>query len=212
MRSFVLILFGVLSAALNPAFGHIDKAESLRNHYFVVVWGYEGNGNLPRESHTFVAFYNGEDFADGRVKPATISWLPTDGDISLIGAEKGRNFSLGETLAMACRANRRIARWGPYEVSLDLYRRAIARIKVLGSGRVAYSALGLAGSMNCIEAAGDITAVPFHPGISWGFRASETVVRHFAPFFKSGRGIDSRIAQLMLSNKCASQNVVATSR
>jgi hypothetical protein len=202
----------MVSAALNPAFGHIDKAESLRNHYFVVVWGYEGNGNRPRESHTFVAFYNGEDLADGRVKPATISWLPTDGAISLIGVEQGRNFSLGETLAMACRANRRVARWGPYEVSLDLYRRALARIKVLGSGSVAYSALGLAGSMNCIEAAGDITAAPFHPGISWGFRASETVVRHFAPFFKRGRRIDSSIAQLMLSNKCASQNVVATSR
>ena len=60
--------------------------------------------------------------------------------------------------------------------------------------------------------AGDITPTPFHPGVSWGFRASETIVRHFAPFFKRGRRIDSSIAQLMLSNKCPSQNVVATSR
>jgi hypothetical protein len=213
MRSFVLILLVLVGTAFHPAFGQIDNSKSLRNRYFMVVWGYEGKGNLPRESHTFVSFYSGEDLADGRVKPATISWLPADGTVSLMGTERGRNFSLSETLAMACQAGRSVASWGPYEVSLDLYRQALARIRLLDSGSVAYNALGAgSGSMNCIEAAGDITAAPFHPGVSWGFRASESVIRHLAPLFKVGLRIDASVAQMMVSEKCGSTNEIVTSR
>jgi len=49
---------------------------SLQNRYFLVVWGYQGAGNPPRESHTFLTVYRGDDLAEGRVAPATISWLP----------------------------------------------------------------------------------------------------------------------------------------
>jgi hypothetical protein len=40
--------------------------------------------------------------------------------------------------------------------------------------------------MNCIEATGDIAETPFRPGLVWGFRASEAVVRHLSPLFKNG--------------------------
>jgi hypothetical protein len=158
---------------------------NLRGRYFLVVWGYQGAGNAPRESHVFATFYEGDDLAEGRTMPATISWLPATGVNYLLGVEPGRNFSLTQTVALACQTGKQVASWGPYEITLALYRRALARIELLRSGRVAYSLLSLrAGTMNCIDAAGDITDTSFHPGISWGFKASKAVIRHLSPFFK----------------------------
>jgi hypothetical protein len=160
---------------------------TLQNHYFLVVWGYQGAGNPPRESHTFLSVYRGDDLARGRVAPATISWFPADGEIRLVGVERGHNFSLPQTLAMACQGQKHVATWGPYEISPALYQRALARIKLLESGRITYSALSLRpGSRNCIEAAGDITNKPFHPLMSWGHQANRVVVRHLSPFFRDG--------------------------
>jgi hypothetical protein len=83
---------------------------------------------------------------------------------------------------MACRDGKRVASWGPYETNFDLYQRALARIRLLASGRVAYSGLALfPGTMNCIKAAGDITDTPLNQGISWGFAASERGEGRIAP-------------------------------
>ena len=112
----------------------------------------------PRESHTFLTVYRGDDLAEGRVVPATISWFPTTGVVHLIGVEPGRNVSLRQTLAIACQGRKHVATWGPYEIPSALYQRVLARIRLLESGRIDYSALSLRpGSLNCIEAAGDIT-------------------------------------------------------
>jgi hypothetical protein len=169
----------------------------------MVVWGYQGPGNAPRESHTFATFYNGDDFADGRVAPATISWLPATGVVRPFAVKSGRNFSLAQTLVMACRAGKQVASWGPYEITFGLYRRAVARIRLLKSGRVAYSQLSLhPGTMNCIEAAGDLTETPFRPRISWGFAGSEAVVRHLSPYLKNGGRINKSVANMPIWNKC----------
>jgi hypothetical protein len=176
---------------------------SLQNRYFLVVWGYQGADNPPRESHTFLTVYRGDDLAKGRVAPATISWFPADGGIHLVGVERGRNFSLQQTLAIACQARKHVATWGAYEIPSALYQRVLARIKLLESGKIDYSALSLRpGSMNCIEAAGDITNKPFHPIMSWGHQASRAIVRHLSPFFKDGGRINYTVARMVLWNGC----------
>jgi hypothetical protein len=178
-------------------------SSSLQNRYFLVVWGYQGAGNPPRESHTFLTIYRGDDLAEGQVAPATISWFPADGGVNLVGVERGRNFSLRQTLAIACQGRKQVATWGPYEIPPALYQRVLARINLLESGRINYSALSLRrGSMNCIEAAGDITNKPFHPLMSWGHQASEAIVRHLSPFFKDGERVNRTVARMVLWNAC----------
>jgi len=199
-----LILYWLLSViAVVVAFPAHSGLASLQNRYFLVVWGYQREGNPPRESHTFLTVYRGNDLAEGRVAPATISWFPADGGLRLLGVERGRNFSLPQTLAMACQGRKQVATWGPYEIPSALYQRVLARIKLLESGRKDFSALSLrAGSMNCIEAAGDITNKPFHPLMSWGHQASRAVVRHLSPFFKDGGRINRTVARMVLWSGC----------
>jgi hypothetical protein len=135
-------------------------------------------------AHTFASFYRGDDLAIGVVRPATISWLPATGAVQLFGAERGYNFSLGQTLRMACRSRRKVKAWGPYEVKAELFRSALRRIQVLESGQIRYSMINaLPRSMNCITAAGDITPVPLDTGILWGDAATAEVVRHLSPYF-----------------------------
>jgi hypothetical protein len=182
-----------------------SRLSDLENRYFLVVWGYQGTGNPPRQSHTFLTVYRGDDLAEGRVAPATISWFPADGVIHLVGVERGHNITLGQTLAIACHNRKHVATWGPYEIPSSLYQRVVDRIKLLESGRIVFSALSLRpGSMNCIEAAGDITNKPFSPPMSWGHQASRAVVRHLSPFFKDGGGINQSVARMVLRSGCKS--------
>jgi hypothetical protein len=175
-------------------------------HYFMVVWAYEGPGNMPKDSHTFASFYDGDDLADNSLKVPTISWLPESGVVHPLRIERGRNFSLAQTLAIACRSGKQLRYWGPYEITPDLYHRALARIRLLQSGRVAFSALYFRpGTMNCVEAAGDITDTPFRPGLSWGFKATESVVRHLSPFVNPG-GVTETAAKLPIWGGCRELN------
>ena len=66
-------------SAVVVAFPAQSGLPSLQNRYFLVVWGYQGAGNPPRESHTFLSVYRGDDLVKRRVTPATISWFPADG-------------------------------------------------------------------------------------------------------------------------------------
>ncbi len=173
-RTAVLSLLAALSA------GSKVQAESLRGRYFVVVWGYEGASIDPRETHVFASFYRGDDLAQGGPHPATISWSPASGIVPLVAAERGRNYSLGETLAIARKRGFRVRAFGPYEISAKTYSQALARIRLLNSGAVAYAMInGRAGTMNCIEAAGSIGG-PISTGVSYGFPASEAVARQLA--------------------------------
>jgi hypothetical protein len=96
-----------LSAVVVASLAYSDSP-SLQHRYFLVVWGYQGAGNLPRNSHTFLTVYRGDDLAEGRVIPATISWFPADRGVHLVGVERGHNFSLPQTLAIACRGRKRV--------------------------------------------------------------------------------------------------------
>jgi hypothetical protein len=80
MKALVVYLFLIASIDLTPIVVRADPKdlpEDLRGRYFVVIWAYQGHA--PTDSHSFASFYNGDDLADGRVTPATISWLPADG-------------------------------------------------------------------------------------------------------------------------------------
>jgi hypothetical protein len=58
------------------------------------------------------------------------------------------------------------------------------------------------GTLNCIDAAGDLTPVPLDSGIAWGFVASDEVVRHLSPYFeRSGATVDA-LAELLVSKAC----------
>jgi hypothetical protein len=94
--------------------------------------------------------------------------------------ERGKNFSLEETLALTKRRGYRLASYGPYEISVQTYSRALLRVRLLNSGRIAYTMINVvAGAMNCIEAVGSVGG-PVNTGINYGFAASETVASHLA--------------------------------
>jgi len=193
----------VLSLLSVPGAGGKAQAQSLQGRYFVVVWGYEGASISPSDAHTFATFYRGDDLAQGNVHPATISWLPATGVLQFGVVEKGKNFSLGETLALARRRRYRVAAYGPYEIGAKTYSRAMARIRLLNSGRIAYTVInGPAGAMNCIEAAGSVGG-PISTGLSYGFSASTAVAGHLA----SNRGQVDReaAARLNLGRYAAAQ-------
>ena len=51
--------------AVVVAFPAQSDLSSLQHRYFLVVWGYQGAGNLPRDSHTFLTVYRGDDLVEG---------------------------------------------------------------------------------------------------------------------------------------------------
>jgi hypothetical protein len=199
------------------AFAWVSAADAkhntdLKGRYFVMIWGYQGQNNDVVESHTFASFYSGDNLAVGRVAPSTISWLPATGFVRLFGWERGHNFSLAQTLNMACQADREVKSWGPYEIRPELYRRALRRIRLLNSGRIEYSMIDvLPGTMNCIDAAGDITRTPLDTGTEWGFVATLDVVRHLSPYFKNNGRVAKAVAAMPIWAPCTKHTAVFSS-
>lgn len=205
MRALAYLLFLVALASIQNSSAHATGNRlALSGHYFLVVWGYQGPDNDVVDSHTFASFYNGDDLARGVAKPVTISWLPATGVVQPFVSEKGRNFSLRQTLAMACRSGRIVKSWGPYEIRPALYRMALRRIQLLKSERIQYSMIDIVpGTLNCIDAAGDITPTPIDTGISWGFVASGEVVRHLSPYFVGGGTTVKALADTLVPKVCS---------
>ena len=180
------ILASLVCAAI-VFFTHFAPASAidtnLTGRFFMIVWSFQGPDDDLVHAHTFVSFYSGNDLQKGIVHPETISWLPATGTVQPFGAEEGRNFSLDETLRMACHARRQVRSWGPYEVRAELVERAKKRLALLQSGRVRYSMINSPPqSMNCITAAGDLTPAPLNSGILWGAAASAKVVKHLSAY------------------------------
>ena len=204
MRILALLLLLGLTPALTSWTQAAGKQTALRGHYFLVVWGYQGETNDVVQSHTFASFYNGEDLAHGIIKPTTISWLPASHIVQPFGVEKGHNFTLQQTLQMACQSGREVRFMGPYEIKPALFQRALKRIELLKSGRIRYSMFDTAhGTMNCIDAAGDLTPTPLDTGISWGFVASAKVVRHLSPYFVRSRKTIGALAGILAPKACS---------
>lgn len=200
----LLVIFSVAFCVLPASALRAGGNFSLRDHYFLVAWGYQGSDNDVVQSHTFVSFYKGDDLAKGVVNPSTISWLPASGVVEPLGSEPGHNFTLAQTLQMACRKGRQVKSWGPYEIEPALYQRALKRVRLLKSGRIRYSMIDTTpGAMNCIDAAGDITPAPFDSGIAWGFVASERVVHHLAPYFVQSETRTQSVKRILARQSCS---------
>jgi hypothetical protein len=75
----LIVYWSAVLIAVVVAFPAHSDFPSLRHRYFLVVWGYQGVGNPPRESHSFLSVYRGDNLTKRRVAPATISWLLTGG-------------------------------------------------------------------------------------------------------------------------------------
>lgn len=203
LKSIVLSLFFLVLGMIPQAALCAEGQGSVKGQYFLVVWASQGRDGDVLHSHTFASFYRGDDLARGVVHPVTISWLPTDGVVHPFSLEKGHNFSLDETLRMACRSNWKVVSWGPYKIRPELYRSAMRRVRELRSGHVRYSMMNaFSGSMNCIIAAGDITPVPLDTGILWGVAASAAVVQHLSPYFLKDGGAPKSLAEMTTATPC----------
>lgn len=194
----------LILASIVPAIAQDENDQTpLNGRYFLVVWSYQGPDDDVVHAHTFTSFYRGDDLARGAVRPATISWLPATGVVQPFGVEKGRNFSLVDTLSMACHAHRRVKSWGPYEIKPELYQSAKKRIRLLESGSIAYSMIDAQPhAMNCITAAGDITPQHLDTGILWGVAASAAVVHHLSPYFVGDGHALRGLADLLKGKAC----------
>lgn len=166
--------FLVLLVVAAPVFGG-----NYTGRYFMTVYGYEGPGNRPVDSHTFATFVSGDEIERRGVveRPATISWLPRTGVVVPIGVHPGKNFSLAETLRIARTRGYTVRHFGPYEITYDLYERALDQINHLNSGAERYKMVagpfGLRG-LNCIHAVSNIGGGLF-TFTAHGFDASRAV-------------------------------------
>jgi hypothetical protein len=202
--SIALALLFIILSSLAQNSQTLGGQRSSEGEYFLVVWAFQGPDDDLVHSHTFASFYRGDDLAKGVVEPATISWLPVSGTVRPFSVEPGRNFSLDETVGMACHAGRKVSSWGPYKIRPELYHSAMKRIQLLQSGRIRYSMMNASPhSMNCIAAAGNLTSTPLDTGILWGVAASAAVVKHLSPYFLSDASIPQILVDAVTAKACS---------
>jgi hypothetical protein len=159
--------------------------------FYVIVFAYQGEPPLPRNTHTFATFVRatgeGARPENHRVEAHTISWAPASGAVraARLLPERGANLDLAATLRQAHRLGSRVSRWGPFQVQRELYERALGQIARLESGAVAYKVLDSLGrpcsASNCIHAVSDMDADRglLVTGLASGAQASLLVVQHF---------------------------------
>lgn len=160
--------------------------------YYLVLFGFQDTINRVEHSHTFATFVKSSPDSQGKdsLDVQTISWLPKTfaGSVPIWFSrpETGTNYSLEETLGFTVRYQFKIAMWGPYEISKDLFERALEKIRILKTGQILYHAPDSAksharaynanpnGAENCMHAVSDV--VRFHrTGLDWGIPASRHI-------------------------------------
>lgn len=163
--------------------------------YFVVLFASQGPNGDARRTHTFATFLKvdiGEPDEDGEIptqtmETTTISWLPASGSIRVLApSEVGRNFGLQETLEWAKDNGTSTSARGPFEITREIYERAVKQKQRLESGAVAYKVIDrrfrTGAALNCIHAVSDI--IPgslLMSGTARGESATDMVAQHFRP-------------------------------
>lgn len=113
--------------------------------YFFILYGGQSLPFKPRTAHTWATFVKAAPAADGTMvmETVTISWLPETGNVKpyRLRPERGRNFSLDETFAIAVGQGDRVSMWGPFEIHAERYEQAVAQARRLESGVVRYRAI-----------------------------------------------------------------------
>lgn len=199
----------IISVYLSLAIASGASANSLRRH-FMIVYGFQDAINTPRNSHTFATFLESSwsestgDFTGIQVH--TISWYPASMEIRIFRLlpEAGVNLELAETLDLVASLGVSVMRWGPVEISEDLYHTALRQIDFLQSGAVGYIAEDSfrrnaaysrepGGALNCIHAVSDIGGF-LRTGVSRGFEATRFVFAFLNPDFLSSSDSNEWVA------------------
>jgi hypothetical protein len=174
----------LLVAALLP--GRADAWES----YYVVVFAFQDELNLPRYAHSFATFLKatGDGPSTDRcaIEAHTISWYPASLEVRVarLQTERGVNLSLTDTLRLAGTLGARVSHWGPFQIRRELYDRAVAQVARLQSGCVQYKVLDAdvrpSWATNCIHAISDLDTAGglLVTGTARGDQASHLVVQH----------------------------------
>jgi hypothetical protein len=186
MRNAFLIGISLLVAAALPSRTRAQET------YYLAVFSYQHTENRPRYAHTFATFVKARWCADScQLESFTISWLPHTVVIRPMAVlpEPGCNFDLPTTLRIAYAEGDQVSMWGPYQICLELYQRAMAQKNRLESGCVSYKAVDTGWPSrrvsNCIHAVSDIDQT--RPALriaspGWGEPASYYVTLHLLPW------------------------------
>jgi hypothetical protein len=173
----------VLAALVRPA--------AAADRYYMVVFASQANPNVPRAAHTWATFIKasgaGPFFWDYQnVDSHTISWMPAS--LAIVPArlrpEPGKNFDMQTTLKWAQSMGGRVSAWGPSQIQKGLYDRALAQIRVLNSGAMAYKAIDWryrgSGVVSCFHAVSDIDVDNgwLETNGAYGDAASDMVAHH----------------------------------
>ena len=128
-----------LAAPPNP----VPTASQTR--YFFILYGGQSLPFRPSTAHTWATFVKTSPSAAGalEVESFTISWLPASGRVRpwKCRSERGRNYTLEETFALAAEQHNRVSMWGPFEIDAGRYELAVEQAALLESGAVAYRAI-----------------------------------------------------------------------
>ncbi len=163
----------------------IPRAAAAGEVYYVIVFGsqrpllFEAN-----HTHSFAVFARGCVRPDGEVvlqESFAISWMPQTLEVRVgkLLPEPGVNLDIHTTLKWALGDGQRVSRWGPFEISPELYGRAVEQRAHLESGAVRYKAVDTGFPTdrvsNCIHALTDLEREGWRVRIgtaTWGQSAS----------------------------------------
>jgi hypothetical protein len=123
------------------------SAARSEERYYVIIFGSESTPRLPRYTHTWATLVkaSGDDPDPSKYRideVITISWLPANLKVRALRlrAEEGVNLDLHTTLFHVL-PRQRVSQWGPFQISRQLYERAVARKAELESGAVKYKGI-----------------------------------------------------------------------
>mgnify|MGYP005836512127 CR=1 FL=1 len=116
-----------------------------QTRYYMILFGGQAIPFRPRTAHTWAIFAKARRQVDSTlaVEWFTISWLPAEGPVQplRLWPQKGKNYTLEETMQRAAEQKDRVSMWGPYEISALRYELARQWFYQLSSGRVRYRVL-----------------------------------------------------------------------
>ena len=186
----IFVRFSISIAMLLVAASAPARAGEPNESYYMTIFSAQADSRDPRRTHSFASFVKaigtGDSAKDYPIEVHTISWMPRSLDIVILRRhpEPGANLDLESSLRWAESRNCRVSMWGPYQISKELYDRAIKQEARLNSGLVLYKALdrrfrpGMAS--NCIHAVSDLDTDNglLHSGQGRGEAASRQVAQH----------------------------------
>lgn len=138
----MICIVAIVSALAAPA---AEPSAPIPTRYFFILYGGQSLPFKPRTAHTWATFVKAAPAVDGTMllETVTISWLPETGQVKpyRLRPERGRNFTLDETFALAESHDDRVSMWGPFEINAERYEQAVAQRQRLESGVVRYRAI-----------------------------------------------------------------------